>query len=362
MINHGSYDPDKALRVAISDWMVEIMDSKTANGKFRRRRTTVPESVLGPNPPALPGVNTCMSTTTTTPTQSEADALRPHLPLAEEIIRKNKEAFDNLAAMVGANVADPETFRPQIATNAINSLVAKPDDMLEPMECNGDGLLEKAPLSVIPTKTPSSLGVQTCTSADSKVSDMSMQIDADSPSPKRQPAVVDSGSDSTQDTEMQIDSADVDKLAPSGNEEEEIVTTAELDMPKESAEPAVKLKDEGVMEAEEVEPDKQIERTRMRDKITEEDMLLLVELFYLPYEHGARAVAMLEEVHWLKAYAHNVCEAKSSGKVSDQVSLDETIAIFVIVGCVSSTVVNRWCICCLYIFHKMLKFFLLYLK
>lgn len=36
------------------------------------------------------------------------------------------------------------------------------------------------------------------------------------------------------------------------------------------------------------------------EPLTLDDLLLLSNLFYLPYEHGPIALNMLEELHWLK--------------------------------------------------------------
>lgn len=37
------------------------------------------------------------------------------------------------------------------------------------------------------------------------------------------------------------------------------------------------------------------------EPLTLEDLTLLSELFYLPYEHGPTAVTMLKELHWLRS-------------------------------------------------------------
>lgn len=43
--------------------------------------------------------------------------------------------------------------------------------------------------------------------------------------------------------------------------------------------------------------------------LTEEDLLLLCDLFYLPFEHGPQSVQFLTEFNWLKSNAHLVsCE------------------------------------------------------
>ena len=48
-------------------------------------------------------------------------------------------------------------------------------------------------------------------------------------------------------------------------------------------------------------------------KLTCDDLLLLCDLFYLPFEHGRQGLLILQEFHWLKSNAHvinrhrNVC-------------------------------------------------------
>ncbi len=39
-------------------------------------------------------------------------------------------------------------------------------------------------------------------------------------------------------------------------------------------------------------------------QITSEDLHLLVDFFFLPYEHGERGKALLEEFKWLKENSH----------------------------------------------------------
>jgi len=38
--------------------------------------------------------------------------------------------------------------------------------------------------------------------------------------------------------------------------------------------------------------------------VSREDLELICELFYLPYEHGERGLHLVKEVHWLKGNAH----------------------------------------------------------
>jgi protein O-GlcNAcase / histone acetyltransferase len=46
--------------------------------------------------------------------------------------------------------------------------------------------------------------------------------------------------------------------------------------------------------------------------LTEDDLILMCELFYLPFEHGAQGAQLLQEFMWLKANAPSVIRAKSN--------------------------------------------------
>lgn len=61
------------------------------------------------------------------------------------------------------------------------------------------------------------------------------------------------------------------------------------------------------------------------EALTLDDLCLLAELFYLPYEHGPKAVQMLKEFNWLRANTSIVSvnsKCEDSEKVSVTVKLD----------------------------------------
>uniref|UniRef100_A0A8C7WRE7 O-GlcNAcase n=1 Tax=Oryzias sinensis TaxID=183150 RepID=A0A8C7WRE7_9TELE len=58
----------------------------------------------------------------------------------------------------------------------------------------------------------------------------------------------------------------------------------------------------------------------MAEPLSLDDLCLLAELFYLPYEHGPKAMQMLKEFNWLRANSSVVsvnCKRKESEKVSE---------------------------------------------
>ncbi|XP_006825943.1 protein O-GlcNAcase-like [Saccoglossus kowalevskii] len=132
------------------------------------------------------------------------------------------------------------------------------EEKVEPMDITADGSTMKGSENVhVPTKI-SSVMMTNCSTTVNKVSDIPMQLSSNA--------------------------------AEKPNYAEKI--QAELISSNETAEP---------------------QRNSMFLEIpTFEDIELLVDTFFLPYEHGLRAVYMLEELHWLKTHAFCVTESKHS--------------------------------------------------
>lgn len=66
-----------------------------------------------------------------------------------------------------------------------------------------------------------------------------------------------------------------------------------------------------------------------------EDLSLLCDLFYLPFEHGAQGLQVLQEFNWLKSNAHLVALANlrkhtrsTSGEDSPEVTASRLSFIF----------------------------------
>lgn len=63
-----------------------------------------------------------------------------------------------------------------------------------------------------------------------------------------------------------------------------------------------------------------------------EDLLLLCDLFYLPFEHGAQGLQILQEFNWLKSNAHLVAQSnlrKHTRATSGEDSPEVRLIIFV---------------------------------
>lgn len=52
--------------------------------------------------------------------------------------------------------------------------------------------------------------------------------------------------------------------------------------------------------------------SRKNNDLTVEDLSLLCDLFYLPFEHGGQGLQLLQEFNWLKSNAHLVISANQT--------------------------------------------------
>lgn len=61
-------------------------------------------------------------------------------------------------------------------------------------------------------------------------------------------------------------------------------------------------------------------------QLLESDVRLLIDLFYLPFEHGKQGLKILQEFHWLKSHGHLVCQnprAKKGANTSENPEVQE---------------------------------------
>lgn len=65
-------------------------------------------------------------------------------------------------------------------------------------------------------------------------------------------------------------------------------------------------------------PPQEIENERKQsDQLTVEDLQLLCDLFYLPFEHGGQGLQILQEFNWLKSNAQVVINANRAAENTD---------------------------------------------
>jgi len=72
-----------------------------------------------------------------------------------------------------------------------------------------------------------------------------------------------------------------------------------------------------------LQEDDYVEKNVIEDddnSLTVEDLHLLCDLFYLPYDHGAQGNQLLNEFHWLKTNAHVVTGCPAEDNLKPEVS------------------------------------------
>lgn len=57
--------------------------------------------------------------------------------------------------------------------------------------------------------------------------------------------------------------------------------------------------------------------------ISSDDLHLLCDLFYLPYEHGAQGIHIMQEFQWLKTNSNVIAGASSKDKCKPEVSFEK---------------------------------------
>jgi protein O-GlcNAcase/histone acetyltransferase len=60
----------------------------------------------------------------------------------------------------------------------------------------------------------------------------------------------------------------------------------------------------------------QTDPDKKETELTFEDLSLLCDLFYLPFEHGGQGLQLLQEFNWLKSNAHVVIAANQKKDAS----------------------------------------------
>lgn len=63
---------------------------------------------------------------------------------------------------------------------------------------------------------------------------------------------------------------------------------------------------ENIVSNDNASPSQESLNIKEANKLIQEDLSLLCDLFYLPFEHGGQGIQLLQEFNWLKSNAHIV--------------------------------------------------------
>lgn len=243
------YHPRRALKNAILDWLGEFKRHKQAWGPISKPQPVVTMAIPIPVP-IIPSINTCMSLTTTT--QATTTVCSPSIV---PTITNSTGTISSPNVGSSENANQLQTLAEACNTITCNSSLLQPVStapvILNSLASEVKVISEPMECNVTPVDSPqhvksnNSVDVpmgENTNSTDTQNNNSSMQIETPSPS-----------------NTMVVDSTQNDVL----------------------------------------------ERDSSKD-LHYEDLSLLCDLFYLPFEHGAQGLQILQEFNWLKSNAHLV--------------------------------------------------------
>lgn len=227
--------------------------------------------------PILPSINTCMTLTASVSTTTMANSL-------PEVNTTQLHAFAEVCSSVSESL--PTVTTPVVMNSLVSPTKVITTDLTVPP--SHIALPEKIPISSLP---PASI---------LPIKDQNVQC-----------------------TEKPHEPLDI----PFQNNEADLVNIPETDAQKELNDefsPSVEPMDEEILNSPKELPKSSNEDIQMRESsqqasptgmqvenvpqidnnITADDLLTLCDLFYLPFEHGAKALHLLNEFQWLKSNAH----------------------------------------------------------
>ena len=270
---HSCYQPKLALNNAVTEWLEEFYKSSSPHST---KMVPVAAPVTAPA-----AVTTCTALTPTTPSQGGLlSGLTPSMPIKNiNEVEVNESYMQPLMTPVVNSLAQP-----------VRSSDSDSDSFedLEPMDC-----------AVSPGSTPGS------TQIDDHIPCGGLKLSTELASPSAECSgclrKVESSSD------MQIDNT-------------EASTCLDCASAKHKVEIAIRnpSQENPVVASSQTLVCPLLAGDQSARGITHDDVQLLVEMFYLPFEHGSRAVEMLTELHWLKENYHRLKEAKSRNATEQQ--------------------------------------------
>ncbi|KAK0083408.1 hypothetical protein PV325_008833 [Microctonus aethiopoides] len=280
-ISPNMYHPRHALKNAINDWLPEFNKKRAAWGVIAKPQPCVAPTVPIP---IIPSVNTCMSLTTTT--TSSVTTVAPVSVVNSNHLQALAEVCSNVTGnesfiqpppgpIMNSLVSDTKVVSEPLlsvvnASSSNNSIMLNPGT--EPMDCNTTPNNSPAHIAKV-NATDDDVMVENTSTCSGTSASMQVEIDGTSPTINGSQMIVEND-----------------------NDNHEVTQNTENDLPE--------VKDE----------DKQL---------THEDLSLLCDLFYLPFEHGGQGIQVLQEFNWLKSNAHVAIKKNKTDDGSGTADFDE---------------------------------------
>ncbi|KAF9408308.1 hypothetical protein HW555_011977 [Spodoptera exigua] len=366
------YHHRQALRQAINEWLPEFSIPKSAQGPVIKPQPTI---TVPPVPiiPILPSVNTCMSlvtATSNTSTTSTAD-MAPAIPTVNtsqlQALADGCSASNDNRPILSTRVSPIETFNP-VPNPVMNSLVSPTKVILNesipnpiiPIASSNISLPSEIPVSTLPVPI---LGLKALEGNENKnnhemdksdngndtlltdsILEGSFEMKKDKEGEDGDQIIVDDVDPAAEQRNGEMSVGDTPQtLSPSRPSNTEIgVEPLDVDPPSTAATDPDVIMNDGMSEngSMQVEPshsplstDMMVEPAEPAETVDEpvdnedpsidpnalvaDDLLLLCDLFYLPFEHGSRGLRLLHDFNWLTTHAASLLPRGNKPETSE---------------------------------------------
>ncbi|XP_008547442.1 protein O-GlcNAcase isoform X1 [Microplitis demolitor] len=274
-LSANMYHPRHALKAAIKDWLCEFSKKKAAWGVIAKPQPAVAPTIPIP---IIPSVNTCMSLTSTTNAVTTVSSA----PMATATNTNHLAALAEVCSNVTTDFVGP-------TGPVMNSLVS--ENKVEAVDTAAAGATATG--ATAGSGNGGGTGTGTGTESPSEVTE---PMDCNT-TPSNSP------SHAVKDDEAMVENTSTCS-GTSGSMQVEEVNGTQMIVETDGAEADGNDKDK----------DKVLDKAKM---LTIEDLSLLCDLFYLPFEHGGQGIQILQEFNWLKSNAHVVLKKKDESCKAD---------------------------------------------
>ncbi|XP_043473456.1 protein O-GlcNAcase isoform X1 [Leptopilina heterotoma] len=281
-LSPNMYHPRHALKNAINEWLPEFEKKRAAWGVIAKPQPCVAPTIPIP---IIPSVNTCMSLTTTTNTTVAA----------APVVINNSNHLQALAE-VCTSVSVNDTFIPPVGP-VMNSLISETKVVSELALPQSGIIAATSTATILPSTEPMDCNT---TPGNSPAHIAKTPIEDDV-------MVENSSTCSGASGSMQVE---VDSTSPSINGNQMVVENDNENH-------------ENIVNNDNGSPCQESLNIKEANKLTHEDLSLLCDLFYLPFEHGGQGIQLLQEFNWLKSNAQIAIKKSEDEEPTSKADVDE---------------------------------------
>ncbi|XP_072388676.1 protein O-GlcNAcase isoform X2 [Diabrotica undecimpunctata] len=308
-LSPNMYHPRQALRNAIKEWLPEFIKHKSAWGPIAKPQPAVAVVPV----PIIPSINTCMSLTSTSTTTSCSNAT---------IVNSNQL---QALAEVCSTVSCTDSLVSPAPGPVMNSLVSETKVICNESIPN--------PITPVPIPIPIDPAVSKTVTILSGAIIKPEKPKIEHQEAEHQTQVTNIIKDAKEESTMNTDTSLSNESSLSPSEPMDCNSTPNISpahgnkCTNGSNEDVAMSENSTSSGSMQVDPNQMIIENNADNEskeisLTCDDLALLCDLFYLPFEHGGQGLQLLQEFNWLKSNAHlviiaNQREDKSSPEVQE---------------------------------------------